>query len=229
MSASTSISAKFVSVWDQGTCIESDCQIDPSTGVVTPAIVEIGSETLVTTLDSQYVLLGEFSIDVIEDETGVIRLTDIAALPVYQDFTKNLQELPSYVKFDSFKALTGKAGVSTLFEYMYRDAGNNKEYHEVVLAGAITPEQIRILHDNLYRDGADDDFLPRQVGLAPLCPWFDADNYDDELDHSIHTIFRVELVESKPEVGDSIVDLVNRFAQVGAEGWDLVQYGNDYR
>ena len=68
--------------------------------------------------------------------------------------------------------------MNTLIEYLYRDAGNNKVWNEVVIAGEMTQEQCttieRSLADGLY-------FVPELIGL----PIKRFDSYDPELDHPL--------------------------------------------
>lgn len=225
MSSPTSITPRFVSVWDGGNEIETPCTIDFATGIVLPEAASDGVESLVTTLDSQHVMIGEFSVE-ITDKVGEIRVARPAELPVLALFAASLEELPSYVDLESFFEHSSNTTANTQIDYMYRDAGNYKKFETVIFNGAITPCQIKIIEESFMPDFEETDFLPRQVDLAPLCPWVDEDEYDDELDHMIHTISGVKLVDS-PDNGISIVDLVNKFAAARADGWDMVKYGNN--
>ncbi|HPS02723.1 MAG TPA: hypothetical protein PLA90_14390, partial [Candidatus Sumerlaeota bacterium] len=54
--------------------------------------------------------------------------------------------------------------MNTRFGYLYRDACNYKEYHEVVVSGILREEDIQpFLRDKTY-------FVPSEVGLTDLQP-----------------------------------------------------------
>lgn len=227
MTFPASIAPRFVSVWDGGTEIETACTIDMLTGVISPELAKDGVEDGVSTLDSQHVMLGEFSVDV-ADVDGELRVARIAELPVLALFAASLEELPSYVDLESFVEHSANPAANSLVEYMYRDGANNKHSKEVIFKGVITPSQIKMINESFLPDFEPTDFLPRQVGLSPLCPWTDDDSYDDDLDHMIHTIETVKLVITPAESEMPIVDLANKFAAAIADGWDMVKYGNEY-
>lgn len=227
MSFTTTLVPRFVSVWDGGTEIETACTIDRSTGVVTPELAGNDIGDLVQTFDSQRVMLGEFSVDLVE-EGGVIRVARLNELPVLDVFAASLQELPEYVGLDSFFEQSGNPNANTKIRYQYRDGANYKKYEEVILEGAITPDQIKVISESFFKEFENDghDFLPRQVGLSQLCPWTDDESYDDDIDHMIHTVDNISLVNEPANANISVTDLVNKFAAAQADGWDIVKYGN---
>lgn len=74
--------------------------------------------------------------------------------------------------------------VNTRIEYMYRDGSNYKTHGHVVLPGRLTPEQRETLTERV-----DGEFIPQQVGLAPLFgDW--SSHYED--DHPWHELTWVE-------------------------------------
>lgn len=227
MSFPASIAPRFVSVWDGGTEIETSCTIDMVTGAVSPELAEDGVENHASTLDSQRVMLGEFSAEVIE-VNGELRVARPAALPVLAFFAASLEELPSYVDLESFLEHATNLAANTLVEYTYRDAANYKKSKEVVFQGVITPFQIKVISESFLPGFEPSDFLPRQVGLDPLCPWTDDDSYDDDLDHMIHAIETIKIVIDPADAQIPIVDLANKFAAAIADGWDMVKFGNEY-
>lgn len=227
MSLPANIAPRFISVWDGGTEIETACTIDLVSGVVTPVIAADGVELQVSTLDSQRVMLGEFSIEVV-DVDGEICISRPTELPVLALFAASLEELPAYVDLESFIEHSANPSANTQVEYMYRDAGNYKQFKQFVFKGIITPSQIKIISQSFLPDFEPTDFLPRQVGLLPLCPWTDDENYDDDLDHMIHTIETIKLVDSPADTDLHPADLANKFAAAIADGWDMVKYGNEH-
>lgn len=229
MSSPACITPRFVSVWDGGTEIETPCTVDFATGIVSPEVASDGAESLVTTLDSQHVMFGEFSIEV-TDEDGQIRVARPTELPVIALFAASLEELPDYLDLESFLEHATNPAANTMIGYQYRDGANYKKYAEVVFKGVIIPAQINIIRQNFFKEfePTEPDFLPRQVGLRPLCPATHDDNYDDDIDHMIHTLESIKLVTQPANAEMLITDLCNNFAAAGTEGWDMVKYGNEY-
>lgn len=228
MSSTTPIIARFVSMWDRVTRIETGCMIDPLTGVITIEMAQDGEEECVTTLDSQHILIGEFSLPVVEGEDGVFRIENpTQTLPVLQEFSPVFEDLPDYVYFGSFLKHGTNPKANTKIDYTYRDGANYKTDASLIFPGVITAEQIKMIRENLMPDGDEDNFLPRQVGLKPLCPWTDDDEYEDDIDHCIHTLVGITLVLDDAQEDDPIVDLANKFAAIGPQGWDMVKFGNE--
>lgn len=139
-----------------------------------------------------------------------------------------LHDLPSYIELASFIKLSGQPNVNTRISYEYRDGANFKKHGEIITQGEISAEQVKLLEDSLLRDEGNDDFLPRQVGMTYLCPLVDDSDYDDDLDHPVHTITGVALTEASAEAQEGeTTDLINRFAQAHANGWDMIKFGNE--
>lgn len=57
--------------------------------------------------------------------------------------------------------------MNTRIKYLYRDAGNYKQFGSVVLSGAITPQEVQTIRTGLE---SGEYFIPSQVGLADLQP-----------------------------------------------------------
>lgn len=73
----------------------------------------------------------------------------------------------------------------SVFEYLYRDAGNYKTYAQVLLRGRALDED----HAAIRRALDDGCFVPTRVGLPALHEqhWRDCGSeFDDELDHPLH-------------------------------------------
>lgn len=226
MQSTVSVTPRYISVWDGGVETETPCTIDMETGRVFPEIAEGGIENQVATLDSQRVMLGAFSVEVV-DADGHLQVANLAEMKVIAQFAAVLDELPSYVELDSFVEHSLKPEANTQITYQYRCASNWKDTNKVVFKGVITPEQIKLIEQSFLPDFEPSDFLPRQVGLRPLCPWTDDDNYDDELDHMIHTLEYITIVDDPATETLPIVDLANKFAAAKADGWDMVKFGNE--
>lgn len=130
-------------------------------------------------------------------------------------------DVPEYIFLEGHQS-----GKNTLFCYQYRDGANYKTSNTLVFEGKITPEQMRAIADNAMIFDGEPDFLPRQIDLKPLCPYFDDENYDDDIDHPIHTIIEISLTDEAPNASMTLESLVNAFVEIGPEGWDQAEYGN---
>ena len=108
-----------------------------------------------------------------------------------------------------------KQTMNTSFSYMYRDAGNWKQHEDIILAGAITEEDIEVIISKLEFDEL---FLPAQVGLEPLQQRWGNLNDDD---HVWHELYRedIELTKDEPTVEMTVEELVANFKSV--DGWDV--------
>ena len=105
------------------------------------------------------------------------------------------------------------AVLNTEVEYLYRDADNNKRYRRVVLAGAITAEQLATIRGNLD----DETFLPDQVGLDTLYEEFGT--ADAEADHAWHEFVDANLVALPADVEG--MDVAAFAAQFDGIVWDI--------
>lgn len=89
---------------------------------------------------------------------------------------------------------------NTLVVFMYRDGSNYKTWSEVVLKGTLSKEEISELISTF--GNPSNLFVPNQCyqGFVNSCPRQRGTDYptnngsewDDEFDHSHHTIFKIE-------------------------------------
>ncbi len=113
----------------------------------------------------------------------------------------------------------------SIFEYLYRDAGNFKTYGMLLLAGAPTDEAISKLANSLESDQC---FVAEQVGVPSLCPqhFEDCESYGPtDMDHAYHEFHALRA--ATPEdletltVFSTLDDLVAKF--VATEGvWNVM-------
>jgi len=116
-----------------------------------------------------------------------------------------------------------RANNESVFEYLYRDAGNWKTYGVLPLLGHPSPAQAAAIRQTL--DGGCL-FVPEQVGISPLQRRHlqEHEAEEDDLDHAFHEFF--ELREAGPtdmSAGPAVISvevLVQRFAAIGPLGWD---------
>jgi hypothetical protein len=104
---------------------------------------------------------------------------------------------------------------NTQITYMYRDASNWKQFETVVLAGAMSQEDIDLIISKL-EDG--DLFIPEQVGLPRLQFRWPTLNEDD---HVYHELKRedFEIVDLPPTLEITAKELVENFRNVN---WDIL-------
>jgi hypothetical protein len=221
------VQAKLISSWDnKSTTREGSCIVNIETGVVTPGDTAECEEMLVEKLDSQHVILGQLYLEVTESLNGELQIMGIS-LPLAADLAACFpNELPDYLYDRDYLENALTPGFNTCFGYMYRDGMNFKKSHAVILSGVIQPQQLKLIHENLLRDVGDDDFLPKQVGLAALCPDVDDHSYVPDFDHPVHTVTCIRLTKEQPTNDVNVVDFANKFAAIGPEGWDQLRYGN---
>lgn len=110
----------------------------------------------------------------------------------------------------------------SIFEYMYRDAGNFKAYGVVLLKGVLTDADV----DSLCRrfDGGEF-FIAEQIGVPTLCQqlWDECGcEPSDDLDHVWHEFHEIRAATLDdlvllPRWGDSAA-FIARIADV--ERWD---------
>jgi hypothetical protein len=80
--------------------------------------------------------------------------------------------------------------MNSIVEYMYRDAGNNKQWEEIVVSGGLCLGDLQpYLVDGLW-------FVPEEVGLMPLQPQFT--DYPNRDDHPWHELVDVRPTEKEP-------------------------------
>jgi len=98
--------------------------------------------------------------------------------------------------------------MNILFEYLYRDAGNNKNWGSVIFSNreGLSVEELTLKIRSGLIDG--EFFEVDKLGVPPL--YFD--RYDPELDHGWHEFFGIE--ETGEGVRDShgrdIAELIRR-------------------
>ncbi|MGQ4660861.1 hypothetical protein [Lysobacter sp. F6437] len=109
-------------------------------------------------------------------------------------------------------------GDYSVFEYLYRDAGNYKTHACVLLRGRANDEDLAAIRRALD----DGTFIPQRVGLPSLHEqhWRDCGSgFDDELDHPLHEFAglraaRSDEVEALAPNG-GVARLVDRFRGTG--------------
>src|SRR3546814_12977770 len=106
-------------------------------------------------------------------------------------------------------------GNYSIFEYLYRDAGNYKTHGTVLLAGRTTPAD-----EATVRASLDDAcFVAEQVGIAPLQPQhlLNCGSESGELDHGFHEFAVLRAAEAGEANGEAarmtVVELVQRFRE----------------
>jgi hypothetical protein len=96
--------------------------------------------------------------------------------------------------------------VNILIEYLYRDAGNNKIWGDVVFSNRMNLD-ISVLECELRNALIDGEFfITENVGLPSLR----FDRYDEELDHGWHEFFSIKKTENHPndDLGRDIYDFI---------------------
>lgn len=141
--------------------------------------------------------------------------------PEDQQLIDALEALDTPFRVDA-NTFAGVGKPNTRIDYLYRDAGNNKENAYVVLQGVITASQIERIVQSLDEG---ENFLPELIGLGALNPEEGDDRYDEELDHPWHEIDRVCLTHEVPTLSDGVEALVDRFEQQGQLGWAVTESG----
>jgi hypothetical protein len=110
----------------------------------------------------------------------------------------------------------------TLFEYMYRDAGNNKAYGAALLLGTLSPQETAkfksLLNEEVW-------FIAEQVGLPSLMPelWKFGGGPNEE-DFPFHEFFAFTALDqalvSQLELWGSCASFIERFEEVQNK-WDI--------
>lgn len=110
--------------------------------------------------------------------------------------------------------------------YMYVCGANYKHMDDVQIQGVVKPDVFAHL-DSVLFDG--ECILPRQLGLPALSPEPYGEGYDDEVDHSLHTIELVSWGPKKEEVKLAAVNagaFTDKAMAITQEAdWDFVNYG----
>lgn len=113
----------------------------------------------------------------------------------------------------------------SVFEYLYRDAGNYKTHGSVLLAGRASPVDAAMIRASLD----DVCFVAEQVGIAPLQPRHLRDCAAEmgALDHGFHEFTGLRAAAAADADADAdaetmqmtVTDLVQRF-RAAAGRWD---------
>ena len=107
---------------------------------------------------------------------------------------------------------------NTLFSYLYRDAGNYKQFGEIVFAGAPTDELLQRLEKTLSDHIL---FIARQVDVPEVS--FEATGtYQRNIDdHPWHEFESMEPTEDPPDDARhrTIEELVTQFESASKAGW----------
>lgn len=112
----------------------------------------------------------------------------------------------------------GSSSNCSVFEYVYRDASNYKQFGEVLLTGLATDLDRQMISKSLFEG---EFFLPKAVGLPPLQQnW---DDYPTNDDHDWHEFRAMRPAEGRDitelQCWGSMGALVERFNSVG--DWTL--------
>ncbi|TVR04614.1 MAG: hypothetical protein EA398_01675 [Deltaproteobacteria bacterium] len=99
--------------------------------------------------------------------------------------------------------------MNTRFSYLYRDAGNYKTHHDVVLTGHLEEAAVRRL---LFEGEL---FIPHELGLPELqrAPF----TADDHIWHELETIAPTADVPTDPR---SAAELLASMEQASSAGWN---------
>lgn len=111
--------------------------------------------------------------------------------------------------------------MNTRIGYLYRDADNYKQYHEEVLEGEITPEQVQAIAACLDEG---ENFIPHQVGLPEVR--FDTVTESDHPWFELSSETGFTLTNDSPTVNITVDELASRF-QAAKGCWDDESY-SDY-
>ncbi len=98
---------------------------------------------------------------------------------------------------------------------MYRDAANNKQWHEVVVAGLLDEVVVR----KLLWEG--DYFLPFVLDLPALQERFASQGYEylSPDDHPWHELVKMEETLNQPTHPLSASDIMDRLINAAARSW----------
>lgn len=100
-------------------------------------------------------------------------------------------------------------------EYLYRDAGNYKQWNTAYTKGYLTEYEIRELIESL---DFGEYFIPEMVGL----PEVKFDSIDPELDHMWFELNKNDITYEKPQdqrVAYTSKELLARFKEASRKGW----------
>lgn len=103
------------------------------------------------------------------------------------------------------------------FLYLYRDAGNNKQYNEVVFSNesGMSIDHLRTTIENNLIEGQW--FVAKDLGLQDM--FFKEYGWDPDLDHNWHEFEDVEMTE---EATTSEEDIADFLATLSSQKYDNV-------
>ncbi|WP_334178591.1 hypothetical protein [Pseudoxanthomonas sp.] len=113
-------------------------------------------------------------------------------------------------------------GDFSVFEYVYRDAGNWKTYGIVLLTGFDQSAEARILESL----GSGKTFVAEQVSIPALCQkhWKDCGDGPSDMDHAFHEFvcLRLATIEDRESfrVETTLASLLERFSSAAGR-WDV--------
>ncbi len=107
----------------------------------------------------------------------------------------------------------------SIFDYLYRDAGNYKAWGSLLLVGHANEAEIREIQTRL--DGSEF-FIAEQVGIPPLYAelweYSGGPTEDDHVWHTFHELRPANAEESTGQPWGTVCDLIARFKSV--KHWD---------
>lgn len=110
----------------------------------------------------------------------------------------------------------------TVFDYLYRDAGNHKAFGSIFLGGQLEAIQVEAIRHNLF-DGSK--FVAEQVGIPTLYDqlyrWTGGPNEDDHCWHEVEQIREIDIVD--PSMIHKIFEDASTFHKriIEIQDWDL--------
>lgn len=115
---------------------------------------------------------------------------------------------------------------NTVFEYLYRDAGNFKTYGQLILGGTSSDAE-QVIRRCLEGDGQ---FVAEQIGIPSLCPehWTSVGEGPSDLDHAYHEFVRLRDASDSDRsaaIWGSLEELLMRM-QGAAGRWDVTRSPN---
>lgn len=113
--------------------------------------------------------------------------------------------------------------MNTRMEYLYRDAANYKSYNHVVVAGTISEEQKKSIHETL-EEGTY--FIPEQIGLDLYRGWDITEDDHPYCELDVENDF-YETSETADDETFTVEDLVAAFTATSGR-WNAAQYAPEY-
>lgn len=113
--------------------------------------------------------------------------------------------------------------MNTAIKFLYRDAANNKQWHEVIIAGKLDQDLVR---ENLWECVY---FLPTVLGLPALQVRFSDQGYEypSPDDHPWHEFVGLSHTPQSPTVQLCADDIINRLKHALYCGWEALSCETD--